>query len=1048
MKKFLSFFLALSMLLLPLLSAAESWICPVCGRENEENFCPSDGQARPAASVGTEAAVGDYILFGRYAQGKNGETAPIEWQVLELRDGKALLISRYVLFSEMYNYKGAEKVTPWAESDLREHLNGAFLNEAFSTDEQSRIVLTEVDNSAAQSNPKYGAAGEENTQDYIFCLSYAEALRYFSSNNERLGHATPYAMEHGTFTSSNTDHAYWWLRSPGASWDRHSNVSSGGDLSQHSINNVSEGVRPVMWLTLSGDTEVIAAEAAPTAVPVNTATPKPTAEPTAEPTPVPTAEPTAEPTPEPTEEPTPEPADVPEDEAAPTEEPAEVHVRDYLFEVFTVQTLLSAAEEAIEAGMNPQAAAEELYALAEEYGLTDILIWGAENISAFDSEEYTRFQTYFGENDRELDIWGGYEANMFDGLDLYTNDMYCPEALREYLLSDKAQYCYAPVYWRESDFKAFFGTEYSRFKPSAARPGFVCVIVKDSSITNAIADWRENDLRDYKYALYQTIGDMTSALGDDSPIITGNPNLASEFWVFDVTYPYHSLYGDSSFQVKGYNCCLTMTVIDAATRATVATCTDTNKLGGSIGEWNNYVSAADIPVLSECKAYEGFIEKIRADLVKDRAKASSTRKITNMNAASVVNGVLASLAENNRDAWQSAIYLAGAKNVVLENNTLSFALRSYNPRLSELGKFDAAEDKPAWLMNALKNASAYDLTVSVPVADGQITSNGMNTLKQAVSKAAGTAKNAFTNREFTTALIQYLFPSPIEGKLQDASALLTPTAAFSERMGLFSLSDTAPVSALSSLFYAQKSQQLNANDGPSALVLTCIGADPSVLLSEAYTEVLDSQAYVGIEERYTSLEELYAALQLSMAKKAVNAQRTANYRFTLTISIDDLLLGRLPEGYAEYTALFTYEETAGKLGETVDQLLDIPAVSMPRTGKLSGSTKGTEVNFRLSADSYSTYIQMRNASTNELAVSCFVEGGKSVRVYVPGGDYTIAWASGPYWYGEEKLFGNLCTMNKSESTEITSGRYSHTFTLEQSDDGDVGYHSANPSDFQ
>ena len=530
-------------------------------------------------------------------------------------------------------------------------------------------------------------------------------------------------------------------------------------------------------------------------------------------------------------------------------------------------------------------------------------------------------------------------------------------------------------------------------------------------------------------------------------MLTANPNLASQFWVFELKYPFYGNYGSSAPYVKGYHCTLTLTVTDAATNKTIATDSRTNKLANTIYEWSNWIAQADVPTLSDCSDYPSFASKVRARLVKDRSTAQASQTITALNAGAVVNGILATQGDSAKDAWQQAVYNAGARDVKLEDGTLTFKLRSYDPQLSTLGKYADAEDGTAWLMSALTNASAYDLEVSVPVVDGQITQKGMNTLKQTVTKAAVTAKTAFGNKEFSTALIAYLYPSPIEGKLTDASQLLAPTDAFTERMNELGLTGIAPFNAWSAVFYGQKSQTLNVKDGPDALALTCVGADPAAMLTAACTEVLDSQAYVTAEERYDH-NGLGDAWLLSLAGQGITAQKKGTYKYTLTVDIDELLAGRLPAEYTEYLNTFTYEGTADTLLTTFDKLLDIAAISMPKTGKLSGSSSGTSVTFKLSADSSATYIQMHSADTNEVIVSCFVAAGKSTKVNVPKGNYIILWASGPYWYGEELLFGNLGAMNKSETTEILGTSYSHTFTLEASDEGDVSFHDADLSDFR
>ena len=138
----------------------------------------SNGVADGAASV----VVGDYVTFGRYEQDDdfgNGAEA-IEWQVLAVEDGKALLISRYLLRGDSYN-SSYEQVT-WEECSLRTWLNGIFLNDAFTQSEQAWIMTSKV---TADHNSQYNTDAGRDTQDKVFLLSLSEAYMYFSDSEAR-----------------------------------------------------------------------------------------------------------------------------------------------------------------------------------------------------------------------------------------------------------------------------------------------------------------------------------------------------------------------------------------------------------------------------------------------------------------------------------------------------------------------------------------------------------------------------------------------------------------------------------------------------------------------------------------------------------------------------------------------------------------------------------------------------------------------------------------------------------------------------------------------
>ena len=120
-------------------------------------------------------SAGDRIVFGSYPQ-KNVpgtdtyDTEPIEWRVLEIRDGNALVISEYLLDATVYYYDMAD--VTWEKSSLRNWLNSKFYDTAFSESEKSMILTVKIEN---KDNPLYGTPGGNDTEDNVFCLSLEEA---------------------------------------------------------------------------------------------------------------------------------------------------------------------------------------------------------------------------------------------------------------------------------------------------------------------------------------------------------------------------------------------------------------------------------------------------------------------------------------------------------------------------------------------------------------------------------------------------------------------------------------------------------------------------------------------------------------------------------------------------------------------------------------------------------------------------------------------------------------------------------------------------------
>ena len=186
---------------------------------------------------------GGYIKFGCYPQ-NNNDKEPIEWLVLEVNDKEALLVSRYGLDCKHYHHKKVP--ITWEQCDLRKWLNNDFLKAAFSAEEQQKIKLSDVVN---ENNRKYDTSGGNNTQDHVFCLSLAEAERYFKNDRERQCRPTALAKVHGAY-SSDDGYCWWWLRSPGHYQCNASSVNSDGALYPYGghVCNVSYAVRPALRL--------------------------------------------------------------------------------------------------------------------------------------------------------------------------------------------------------------------------------------------------------------------------------------------------------------------------------------------------------------------------------------------------------------------------------------------------------------------------------------------------------------------------------------------------------------------------------------------------------------------------------------------------------------------------------------------------------------------------------------------------------------------------------------------------------------------------------
>ena len=194
--------------------------------------------------------VGDVFTMGHYEQDNNLNNGPeaIEWQVLAIEDGHALIISKYGLEAKQYNDKYARMT--WETGTLRTWLNGEFYNSAFSNEEKGQIRQVTIKNS---DNAKHGTKGGNVTTDRIFLLSIDEAKQYFANNQARKCWPTAYAKKNGANVSeSSGGSAWWWLRTPGSSSYNAAIINNTGNIidSGYSGSYNSVVVRPAFWMVL------------------------------------------------------------------------------------------------------------------------------------------------------------------------------------------------------------------------------------------------------------------------------------------------------------------------------------------------------------------------------------------------------------------------------------------------------------------------------------------------------------------------------------------------------------------------------------------------------------------------------------------------------------------------------------------------------------------------------------------------------------------------------------------------------------------------------
>lgn len=217
----------------------------------------------------TDMKAGDIVTFGIYQQDEDQSKGPekIEWIVLDVEDHGALLLSRHVLEAMPFNEK--LRRVPWKGCTLRKWLNRDFYKTAFTAQERSLIVETQLKN---EDFIYFFRPVNTDTTDKIFLLSRDELHKYSNIEQEQFAEATPYAMnkgrkkiesisvDEGFYDRNLKDHnitrdvigrtvAGWWVRSNSDGWkttDRQWVVGVLGNGICLYLNEV--GVRPALYV--------------------------------------------------------------------------------------------------------------------------------------------------------------------------------------------------------------------------------------------------------------------------------------------------------------------------------------------------------------------------------------------------------------------------------------------------------------------------------------------------------------------------------------------------------------------------------------------------------------------------------------------------------------------------------------------------------------------------------------------------------------------------------------------------------------------------------
>ena len=191
----------------------------------------------------------EYVTLGTFPQTEDGDREPILWRVLQVKDGRAYILSEYVLEARRIHgdYKEYENkptntrhpgfAADFTQTEMSKYLNGEFTSN-FTAGELALLVTDE----------EWG----------MFTLLSSDELKDaklgFTNDASRKAWGTEYAKANGLFVygPNRGSHSPYWSRSQSTTNKQAARcIKSKGEVGYINVITEDEGMRPVAWLDLS-----------------------------------------------------------------------------------------------------------------------------------------------------------------------------------------------------------------------------------------------------------------------------------------------------------------------------------------------------------------------------------------------------------------------------------------------------------------------------------------------------------------------------------------------------------------------------------------------------------------------------------------------------------------------------------------------------------------------------------------------------------------------------------------------------------------------------
>lgn len=194
-----------------------------------------------------------YVYMGEYPYEKDGTERPVLWRILDVTDGRALLLTEYVIDtsqvifnSDPKNIKGTTHNYRWIDtydqSDLYVYLNTEFLDKLFGADTIRSALLDEP------GGGKLFVMSEEQYETPAYGFGRAP----LGVHTERQAKGTPYALKQRGLYEEAGKVTYWVATLKNGSKDyKMKLVGVNGHISVGALTRVNVGLRLAVRLDLS-----------------------------------------------------------------------------------------------------------------------------------------------------------------------------------------------------------------------------------------------------------------------------------------------------------------------------------------------------------------------------------------------------------------------------------------------------------------------------------------------------------------------------------------------------------------------------------------------------------------------------------------------------------------------------------------------------------------------------------------------------------------------------------------------------------------------------